>query len=73
MPHLYFEPAPGPLEFFRRHLSRPLGRSADDGGDPAAIFQQTTLVFWLEANIGETGEMEHRPKAIASVAEVVAG
>ncbi|SRR6266851_1359618 len=73
MPHLGFEPTPSLPEFFRRHLIRPLGRSANDGGDPAAIFEQTTLVLWLEADIGETGEMEHCPKAIASVGEVVAG
>src|SRR5229473_428929 len=52
MPHLGFEPTPSLPEFFRRHLIRPLGRSANDG---------------------ETGEMEHCPKAIASVGEVVAG
>jgi hypothetical protein len=36
-------------------------------------YSSTTLVLWLEPNVRETGEMQHCPKAIASVREVVAG
>jgi hypothetical protein len=32
-----------------------------------------TLVLWLKPNIRKTGEMQHPPKAIALVREVVAG
>ena len=31
MPHLGFKPKPGLSKFFRRDLSRPFGRPADDG------------------------------------------
>ena len=60
------------MKFFRRHLIRPLGRPADDRGDAAAIFEQTTLVLWLEPNVRESCELQHRPEAIASTREVVA-
>src|ERR1700720_4596219 len=72
-PNLGFKPDSSLEEFFRQHLIRPLGRPADDRGDAAAIFEQTTLVLWLEPNVRETGEMQHRPEAIASIREVVAG
>ena len=72
-PNLGFKPDSSLEEFFRQHLIRPLGRPADDRGNAAAIFEQTTLVLWLEPNIRETGEMQHRPEAIASIREVVAG
>ena len=72
-PNLGFKPDSSLEEFFRQHLIRPLGRPADDRGDAAAIFEQTTLVLWLEPNVRETGEMQHRPEAIASTREVVAG
>ena len=72
-PDLGFKPESSLQEFFRQHLIRPLGRPADDRGDAAAIFEQTTLVLWLEPNVRETGEMQHRPEAIASIREVVAG
>ncbi len=72
-PNLGFKPDSSLAEFFRQHLIRPLGRPADDRGDAAAIFEQTTLVLWLEPNVRETGEMQHRPEAIASIREVVAG
>jgi hypothetical protein len=35
--------------------------------------EQTTLVLWLELNVREAREMQHRPEAIASVRKVVAG
>jgi hypothetical protein len=59
-------------KFLRRDLSGPLGRQANDGGDAAAIFEQTPLVLRLEAHISETGEMQHRPEAIGSIGEIVA-
>jgi hypothetical protein len=31
------------------------------------------LVLWLEPNVREAHEMQHRPEAIASVRKVVAG
>src|SRR5229473_4584716 len=72
-PNLGFKPDSSFAEFFRQHLIRPLGRPADDRGDAAAIFEQTTLVLWLEPNVRETRELQHRPEAIASTREVVAG
>jgi heme-degrading monooxygenase HmoA len=72
-PDLGFKPESSLQEFFRQHLIRPLGRPADDRGDAAAIFEQTTLVLWLEPNVRETRELQHRPEAIASTREVVAG
>jgi hypothetical protein len=58
-------------EFFRHDLIGPLSRPTDHRGDAAAIFEQTTLVLWLQAHISETGEMQHGPEAIASVREVI--
>ena len=62
--HLGLKLEPSCLEFFRGDLIRPPGRPADDGGDAAAIFEQTTLVMRLEADIGETSEVQHSPEAI---------
>ena len=53
--NLGFKPESSLQEFFRQQLIRPLGRPADDRGDAAAIFEQTTLVLWLEPNVRETG------------------
>ncbi len=72
-PDLGFKPESSLQEFFRQHLIRPLGRPADDRCDAASIIEQTTLVLWLEPNVRETGELQHRPEAIASTREVVAG
>ena len=72
LPHLGFKSKSGLSKFLRRDLSRPLGRPANDGRDPAAIFEQTPLVLRLKARISETGEMEHRPEAIGSIREIVA-
>jgi len=72
MPHLGFKPESSLPEFFRRDLRCSLGRPADNGCDAAAIFEQTALVLRLEAHVGETGEMQHRPEAIVAVREVMA-
>ena len=72
MPHLGFKSESGLSIFLRRDLSRPLGWPANDGGDTAAIFEQTPLVLWLEAHIGETGQIQHRPEAIGTIREIVA-
>ena len=72
MPHLGFESESGLSKFLRRDLSRPLGRPANDGSYAAAIFEQTLFVLRLETHLSETGEMQHRPEAIASIREIVA-
>ena len=72
MPHLGFKPESGLSKFLRRNLSRPLGRPANDGSNPAAIFEQTPLVLRLKAHISETGEMQHRPEAVGSIREIMA-
>ena len=72
MPHLGFKPESSLPEFFRRDLLCSSGRPADNGGNAAAIFEQTALVLGLEAHVGETGEMQHGPEAIVSVREVMA-
>jgi hypothetical protein len=72
MLHLGFKSESGLSKLFRQDLSRPLGRPANDGCDAAAVFEQTTLVLRLEAHISETGEMQHRPEAIAAVREIMA-
>jgi len=72
MPHLGFKSESGLSKFLRRDLSRPFSRPANDGGDAAAIFEQTALVLRLEAHVSEAGEMQHRPEAIGSIREIVA-
>jgi hypothetical protein len=71
VPHPGFKLEPGLSEFFRRDLRGPPGWPADNGGDAAAIFEQATLVLRLETCIRESGEMQHRPKAIVSVGEIM--
>jgi hypothetical protein len=56
-----------------RRLSRPLGRPANDGSDPATKLEQTTLVLGLKAHISEAGEMQHRPEAIGSIEKLWPG
>jgi hypothetical protein len=72
MPHLGFKPESSLPEFFRRDLLCSIGRPADNGCNAAAIFEQPALVLGLEAHVGETGEMQHRPEAIVAVREVMA-
>ena len=72
MPHLGFKSESGLSIFRRRDLSSSLGRPANDGSDPAAVFEQTPLVLRLKAHISETGEMQRRPEAIGSIREIVA-
>ena len=72
MPHLGFKSESGLSKFLRRDLSRPFSRPANDGGDAAAIFEQTALVLRLEAHVSEACEMQHRPEAIGSIREIVA-
>ena len=71
-PDLGFKPESSLHELFQQHLIRPLGRPADDRGDAATIFEQKTFILWLELNVREAREMQHRPEAIASVRKVVA-
>ena len=72
MPHPGFKSESGMSKFFRHDFSRPLGRPASDGCDATVIFEKTTLVLRLEANICETDEMQHLPEPIASVREIMA-
>ena len=49
-----------------------LRRSTDGRGDPAAVVQQPTLIRRLEADIGETRQVQYRPETVVAVREVVA-
>src|ERR1700722_1673101 len=69
--HLRFELSTGLPEFIRRHLLCTPGWPADNGGDAAAIFEQKALLLRLKEPLGETREMQHAPKAIASVRKVI--
>ena len=42
MPHLSFKSESGLSKFLRRDLSRPLGRSANDGGSLASLEREAT-------------------------------
>jgi hypothetical protein len=46
--------------------NKDLPPEADDSGETASILEQTPLLMRLKADIGETGEMQHRPEAIAA-------
>ena len=72
-PHLGFEARTRLPEFLRRHVSRPPRWSVDDSGETSSIVEQTPLLMRLKADIGETGEMQHRPEAITAAREVVTG
>jgi hypothetical protein len=72
MAHLGLEREPHLSEFFGRDVLRSIGRPGDNGCDAAAIFEQPALVLGLKTHVAETGEMQHRPKTIAWVREVMA-
>src|ERR1700752_3805757 len=71
--HLGFEARPRPPKFVRRHIDGPSCRTFDDSGQAAPVLEQATLLVRLKTDIGEAGEMQHRPEAIAAAGEVVAG
>src|SRR6202011_363179 len=72
-PHLGFQARTRLPEFLRRHVSRPPRWSVDDSGETSSIVEQTPLLMRLRADIGKTGEMQHRPEAIAAAREVMTG
>jgi hypothetical protein len=71
-PHLGFEVGPGLPEFLRRDVARLLRRPTDHGGDPASIVEKLALLLRRKANIGEAGEVQDEPEAIAAAREIVA-
>jgi hypothetical protein len=71
--HLGFDARPRLPEFVRRHIDGPSRRPVDDGGQAASELEQAPLLVRLKADVGEAGEMQHRPEAIAAAGEVVTG
>ena len=71
LPHLRLESLTGLPEFFRRDLLRTPARPTDNGGDAAAVLQQAALVLRPTAHVGEAGEVQHAPEAVASIREVM--
>ena len=69
---LLFKAELGLAELFYRYLLCSPRLLPNDGGDAAAKFEQAPLVFCSQARVGEAGEVQHRPKAIARIGEVVA-
>jgi hypothetical protein len=50
-------------EFVRRHVNRPYRWSVNDSREAAPVGEQTPLFMRLKANIGQPGEMQHRPRS----------
>jgi hypothetical protein len=53
------------------HIDGPSRRPVDGGGQAASVLEQAPLLVRLKADIGEAGEVQHRPEAIAAAGEVV--
>ena len=70
-PDLRLERRLCPAEFVEPYLTGTLSRPSHDRGDAAAISQQFAFVLRSQARVRESGLMQDRPEAVASVREVV--
>lgn len=58
-------------ELVRRYFIGPSSCPGDHSGYATAVFEQPALLGRMQAHVGETGEVQHRPEAITAVGEVV--
>ena len=67
----WFEARPRLPEFVRRHIDGTSCWPVDDSRQAASVLEQAPFLGRLKADVGEAGEMQHRPEAITAAREVV--
>ena len=69
--HLGLESEPSCHEFHRRDLISPPSGLSTTAVMPQAIGEEAPFLVGLEASVGEAGEMQRGPEAIAAVGEIM--